>query len=89
MASSCGGGSPEPLDPRFTGGKLPYVTVESPGRTERPIHNVAFKCTDSQLVVIETLAASIDPPTTSSAMRWLLDDPEIRDVIRRQVQASG
>lgn len=55
---------------------------------ERPIHVVGFKCTDRQYVVMDSLASTFDPPTPSQAMRWLLSEPAVVEVIGRRVRGE-
>jgi hypothetical protein len=63
------------------------VPSETTSRHTRPpeyVRTIAFRVTDEQFIVADTLRATCDPPSFSEAFRWLLDDPDVRNLIARR-----
>lgn len=76
------------LDHRYTSRILDVMTTTEPGVSSgagRPVHSISFKCNDGQFMRADALRATFEPATWALAFRWLLEQPEVHELIRKRV----
>lgn len=63
-------------------------TIEVVAGGERLTKTLAFRITPTEFVSLQPFIDTFPNGSVTTAMRWLIDQPVVRDEIRRRVTAS-
>lgn len=67
--------------------------VDTPRKRKYPprrwTHTYAVRVGDEHVLVVDALCDALDQATPSEAFRWLLDQPEVRAVVRAAAQSAA